>query len=54
MKPQVFSKYQVGIYNKLGKVEFLSNFQLLKYLEASFEYKLGVFYSRIALKVVVT
>lgn len=30
MKPQIFSKYQVGIYNKLGKVEFLSNLSSIK------------------------
>lgn len=42
-------KYQVGIYSKLGKIEFLSMSQFLKYVEAVFEYQLGFFYSTIAL-----
>lgn len=30
MKPQIFSKYQVGIYSKLGKVAFLANLSITK------------------------
>ena len=49
-----FNKCQVGIYSKLGKVSFYLTFQLLKCLEVLVEYQLGIFYSRIALKVVLT